>query len=94
MSLTIVFFLVFLLPQFALAHHGGSEYDMSKTVEFKRKLTSVELINPHSATAPQPPRWGDVSPYVSRQRRLSRYPLVTTGSRSECRLARAIERGG
>ena len=48
MSLAIVFFLVFLLPQFALAHHGGSEYDMSKTVEFKGKLTSVELINPHS----------------------------------------------
>jgi hypothetical protein len=48
MSLAIVFLLVFLLPQFALAHHGGSEYDMSKTVVFKGKLTSVELINPHS----------------------------------------------
>ena len=41
-------FLVFLAPQPALAHHGGSEYDMSKTVEFKGKLTSVEMINPHS----------------------------------------------
>jgi len=48
MSLAIVFFLVLLLPEFALAHHGGSEYDMSKTVEFRGKLTSVELINPHS----------------------------------------------
>ena len=33
------FFLVFLLPQLALAHHGGAEYDLSKTVEFKGKLT-------------------------------------------------------
>ena len=48
MFLAIVFFLVFLLPQFALAHHGGAEYDLSKTVEFKGKLTSVEMINPHS----------------------------------------------
>jgi hypothetical protein len=48
MSLAIVFFLVFVLPQLALAHHGGSEYDMSKTVEFKGKLTRVEMINPHS----------------------------------------------
>jgi hypothetical protein len=46
--LVIVLFLVFVLPQFALAHHGGAEYDMSKTVEFKGKLTSVALINPHS----------------------------------------------
>src|SRR5947207_6805272 len=32
----------------ALAHHGGSEYDLGKTVEFKAKLTRVDLINPHS----------------------------------------------
>jgi hypothetical protein len=31
----------------ALAHHGGSEYDLQKTVEFKGKLTRVDLINPH-----------------------------------------------
>jgi hypothetical protein len=48
MSRTKVFFLVFLLPQLALAHHGGSEYDLRTTVEFKAKLTRVELINPHS----------------------------------------------
>ncbi len=48
MSRAIAFFLVFLLPRLALAHHGGSEYDLSKTVEFKGKLTRVELINPHS----------------------------------------------
>ena len=30
------------------AHHGGAEYDLGKTVEFKGKLTRVELINPHS----------------------------------------------
>ena len=41
-------FLVFLAPQPALGHHGGSEYDLGKTVEFKGKLTGVELINPHS----------------------------------------------
>jgi hypothetical protein len=48
MRFTVLFFLVFLASQFALAHHGGSEYDQSKTVEFKGKLTRVELINPHS----------------------------------------------
>jgi hypothetical protein len=46
--LTTVFFPTFLITQLALAHHGGSEYDMSKTVVFKAKLTSVQLINPHS----------------------------------------------
>ena len=48
MRLAFVLFLVFLAPEFALAHHGGSEYDMTKTVEFKGKLTRVEMINPHS----------------------------------------------
>jgi Family of unknown function (DUF6152) len=48
MPLAIVLFLVFFLPQLALAHHGGSEYDMTKTVVFKGKLTRVEMINPHS----------------------------------------------
>src|ERR1700730_6268747 len=43
-----VFSLVLLLPWIALAHHGGSEYDLTKTVEFKAKLTRVDLINPHS----------------------------------------------
>ena len=40
-------FLLALAP-LALAHHGGSEYDMTKTVTFHAKLTSVEMINPHS----------------------------------------------
>jgi hypothetical protein len=48
MPLAVVLFLVFFLPQLALAHHGGSEYDMTKTVVFKGKLTRVEMINPHS----------------------------------------------
>jgi Family of unknown function (DUF6152) len=48
MRLAFVFFLAFLAPEFALAHHGGSEYDMKTTVEFKGKLTRVEMINPHS----------------------------------------------
>jgi hypothetical protein len=48
MPLAVVFFLVFVLPSLARAHHGGSEYDLGKTVEFKGKLTGVEMINPHS----------------------------------------------
>ena len=40
-------FAVFLSP-LALAHHGGAEYDLGKTVEFKAKLTKVDLINPHA----------------------------------------------
>jgi len=39
--------LVFALAPLALAHHGGNEYDLSKTVEFRGKLTRVDLINPH-----------------------------------------------
>jgi hypothetical protein len=48
MSRAIAFLLLSLLPQIALAHHGGAEYDLSKTVEFKGKLTHVDLINPHA----------------------------------------------
>ena len=48
MPLAVVFFLVFVIPSLALAHHGGAEYDLGKTVEFKGKLTRVEMINPHS----------------------------------------------
>jgi hypothetical protein len=36
------------LAPYAFAHHGGAEYDLSRTVEFKAKLTRVELINPHA----------------------------------------------
>jgi len=43
-----VLLVLFLLPQLALAHHGGSEYALNQTVEFKAKLTRVDLINPHS----------------------------------------------
>jgi hypothetical protein len=39
---------ILMLPAVALAHHGGAEYDLGKTVEFKGKLTRVDLINPHS----------------------------------------------
>src|SRR5262245_47912948 len=45
----IAFFVLLLLgsrPVFA--HHGGSEYALNQTVEFKAKLTRVDLINPHS----------------------------------------------
>jgi hypothetical protein len=37
-----------ILPAVAFAHHGGAEYELGKTVEFKGKLTRVDLINPHS----------------------------------------------
>ena len=40
--------LALLLAPFALAHHGGSEYDLRATVVFKGKLTRVDFINPHS----------------------------------------------
>src|SRR5438045_1631398 len=40
--------LLVLLPGLAIAHHGGSEYDMRQTIEFKAKLTRIDLINPHS----------------------------------------------
>jgi hypothetical protein len=36
------------LAPYAFAHHGGAEYDLSRTVEYKAKLTRVELINPHA----------------------------------------------
>jgi hypothetical protein len=39
---------VFFLAPLALAHHGGNEYDLRATVEFKAKLTKLDLINPHS----------------------------------------------
>ena len=42
------FFAAVLVAQLAVAHHGGNEYDLRKTVEFKGKLTGVEMINPHS----------------------------------------------
>ena len=49
MALTFLLVLAVLIsPELAFAHHGGFEYDLTKTVEFKGKLTSVELINPHS----------------------------------------------
>ncbi|MBV8843012.1 MAG: hypothetical protein JO307_09385 [Bryobacterales bacterium] len=40
--------LTLLFPALMLAHHGGAEYDLGKTVEFKGKLTKVDFINPHS----------------------------------------------
>jgi hypothetical protein len=42
------FFIPLVVAQLALAHHGGNEYDLRKTVEFKGKLTQVEMINPHA----------------------------------------------
>ncbi len=36
------------LPGVVFAHHGGAEYDLQKTVVYHGKLTSVDMINPHS----------------------------------------------
>ena len=43
-----LFLAILVFPGLLFAHHGGSEYDLTKTVEFKAKLTRVDLINPHS----------------------------------------------
>src|SRR5579871_1717483 len=48
MPRTIFFLLAALSSPLALAHHGGAEYDLTKTVKYKGKLTRVEMINPHS----------------------------------------------
>jgi len=46
---TLVFVVSFVvLSPLAFAHHGGSEYALNQTVEFKAKLVRVDLINPHS----------------------------------------------
>ena len=44
----MAFVVVFLSCAKVFAHHGGSEYALNQTVEFKAKLTRVDLINPHS----------------------------------------------
>src|SRR5437867_12750477 len=44
----VLFVATFLASQVALAHNGGSEYNLGQTVEFKAKLTRIDLINPHS----------------------------------------------
>ena len=43
-----LFLAILVFPLLLFAHHGGAEYDLTKTVEFKGKLTRVDLINPHS----------------------------------------------
>jgi hypothetical protein len=48
MRLALVSSLLLLTSHLALAHHGGAEYDMKQTIEFKGKLTRVDMINPHS----------------------------------------------
>lgn len=48
MLLGLAFILVLICPGFGLAHHGGAEYDLRKTVVYHGKLTGVDLINPHS----------------------------------------------
>ena len=47
-ALVYVFAILSLSPLPALAHHDGAEYALNQTVEFKAKLTRVDLINPHS----------------------------------------------
>ena len=47
-AIAFAFCLLLCAPLFLFGHHGGAEYDLGKTVEFKGKLTKVDLINPHS----------------------------------------------
>jgi len=48
MRRTLLFALVFLSAEFAVAHHGGGSFDLSKSIHLEGKLTRIELINPHS----------------------------------------------
>src|SRR4051812_9069379 len=48
LRIAVFVFIVFLLCPLVFAHHGGTEYALNQTVEFKGKLTRVDLINPHS----------------------------------------------
>jgi hypothetical protein len=48
---TIVLLVMFLSTSFigtAFAHHGAGTFVLSRSVQFKGKLTAIELINPHS----------------------------------------------
>jgi hypothetical protein len=44
----MVLSILLVLPEFAFAHHGNSEYAIDQTINFKAKLTRIDLINPHS----------------------------------------------
>jgi hypothetical protein len=48
MRRTVAFVVVLLSCSLAFAHHGAGTFVLSETVEFKGKLTAIELINPHS----------------------------------------------
>jgi hypothetical protein len=39
---------IFMVCRPALAHHGNSAYDMSKTTNYKATVTKFEYSNPHS----------------------------------------------
>ena len=43
--LSVSFFLIS-IP--LLAHHGGSEYDMTKVVSLKATVTDFQFVNPHT----------------------------------------------
>jgi hypothetical protein len=44
-ALTVVFFSIS-IP--VLAHHGGSEYDMTKIVTLRATVTELQYVNPHT----------------------------------------------
>jgi len=44
-ALTIIFFLIS-IPLFA--HHGASEYDMTKIVTLRATVTELQFVNPHT----------------------------------------------
>jgi hypothetical protein len=48
MRRTLLFIVLFLSANLAIAHHGGGSFDLSKSIHLSGKLTRIELINPHS----------------------------------------------
>ena len=47
-SFAVVFAGLFMIVQ-ASAHHGSSNYDLSKTFSVKGTITQFDFVNPHSA---------------------------------------------
>ena len=47
-GLTVIFFLIS-IP--LLAHHGASEYDMTKIVTLNGTVTELQFVNPHTLLA-------------------------------------------
>jgi hypothetical protein len=44
----LLFVVLFVSADLAIAHHGGGSFDLARSIHLSGKLTRVELINPHS----------------------------------------------